>query len=371
MIPYLDMKARHAPMREEFLRAMGRVIDAGEFSGGSFVSDFEQDFAAYCGCAHAVAVGSGTEALWLTLLAMGIGPGDEVITVPVTFMATVEAIRMTGAKPVFVDIDEDSHTMDPASLERALTRNTKAVLPVHLFGQPAAMDRIMTIARQHGLRVVEDAAQAHGADFGGCKAGAIGDAGCFSFHPTKNLGGFGEGGAVVTGDGDLAGRLRMLRNHGQSVKNHHLMRGWNGRMDSIQAAVLRIKLRNLDRDNRARRSVARMYDSGFAGVAGVRTPSALPGRSHVYHVYAVRVPRRRRVLESLASRGIQCGVHYPTPAHLQPSCADLGQHPGDYPVSERCCRGFVSLPIYPELEPAAAGAVVEAVKDALASAATG
>lgn len=368
MIPFLDMKARHAPLREEFLRAIGAVIDSGEFSSGRVIDDFEREFAEYCGSRYAVAVGSGTEALWLTMLSMGIGPGDEVITVPMTFMATVEAIRLVGAKPVFVDIEKHSYTMDPMALEGALTPRTRAILPVHLFGQPAAMDPVLDFARRHRLRVIEDAAQAHGAEYGSRKAGSIGDAGCFSFYPAKNLGAFGEAGAVVTNDGDLAAELRMRRNHGQSSKNHHLLMGWNGRMDAIQAAVLRIKLRYLNEENRARQHHARRYDDGFTGFPDVEFPTSLRDRLHVYHIYAIRIQERQRVIKTLSARGIQCGLHYPAPAHLQPACADLGFQPGDFPVSERCADEFVSLPMFPELTPEDIGCVVQAVKDAVSSA---
>jgi len=367
MIPFLDMKARNAPLRQEFLQAIAEVIDSGDFSGGAPVAAFEHDFAAYCGTAHAVAVGNGTEALWLALLGMGIGPGDEVITVPMTFIATAEAILMAGAKPVFVDIDERTYTMDPAALEDALTPRTKAIIPVHLFGQTAEMEPILGFARKHGLRVIEDAAQAHGAEYRNQRAGTLGDAGCFSFYPGKNLGAFGEGGAIVTADAGLADRLRILRNHGQSRKNHHPVMGWNSRMDSIQAAILRIKLRHLDAENEARRHHARAYDAAFAGVPGVVIPHCAPGRVHVHHLYAIRVKERDRLQEALAANGIQCGVHYPVPVHLQPACAGMGFRPGDFPVSERCGAEFLSLPMFPELTPPQIGCVVQAVEEALAA----
>lgn len=367
MVPFLDMKARHAPRRQEFLDAIGEVIDSGDFSGGAPVADFESAFATYCGSTHAVAVGNGTEALWLTLLAMGIGPGDEVITVPMTFIATVEAILMAGATPVFVDIDERTYTMDPTALEGALTARTKAIIPVHLFGQPADMDAILGFARKHGLRVIEDAAQAHGAKYKNRKAGALGDAGCFSFYPAKNLGAFGEGGAITTTDDDLADKLRILRNHGQSRKNHHGLIGWNSRMDSIQAAVLRIKLRHLDLENEARRSHARVYDAGLANLPGVILPGCASEREHVYHLYVIRVSAREQVLDALAAKGIHCGVHYPVPAHLQPACVDLGFRAGDFPVSERCAAEFLSLPMFSELTPQQIGCVVRSVKQSIAA----
>jgi dTDP-4-amino-4,6-dideoxygalactose transaminase len=367
MIPFLDMKARNAPLRQEFLDAIGEVIDSGDFSGGAPVEDFEREFASYCGCPHAVAVGNGTEAIWLALLAMGIGPGDEVITVPMTFFATVEAVFMAGATPVFVDIDERTCTMDPAALERALTSRTKAIIPVHLFGQMAEMEPILEFAREHGLRVIEDAAQAHGAEYGERKAGTLGDAGCFSFYPAKNLGAFGEGGAIITGDADIAGKLRILRNHGQSQKNQHTLIGWNSRMDSIQAAILRIKLGHLDEENEARRRHAGLYDAGLAGLSGVILPGNAPSRLNAHHIYAIRVQGRDSLREALAGKGVQCGVHYPVPVHLQPPCAGMGFRPGDFPVSERCAGEFLSLPMFPELTPLQIGCVVEAVKQALAA----
>jgi dTDP-4-amino-4,6-dideoxygalactose transaminase len=365
MIPFLDMKARHAPLRREFLDAIGKVIDSGDFSGGAPVADFEKDFAAYCGTAHAIAVGNGTEALWLNLLAMGIGPGDEVITVPMTFIATVEAIFMAGATPVFVDIDERTYTMNPEALESALSERTKAIIPVHLFGQIAEMEPILAFARKHGLRVIEDAAQAHGAEYKNSKAGAHGDAGCFSFYPAKNLGAFGEGGAIVTGNADLADKLRMLRNHGQSRKNHHPVMGWNSRMDSIQAAVLRIKLRHLDSENRSRRGHARSYEAGLADLPGVTTPVCAADRTHVYHLYVIRVRMRDMIKDELAGKGISCGVHYPVPVHLQPACAGLGFRSGDFPVSERCGDEFLSLPMFPELTQQQIDCVIQSVKQAI------
>lgn len=363
MVPFLDMKARNATRRGEYLRAIGEVIDSGDFSGGSFVERFEKEFAAYCGTRHAVGVGSGTDALWLTLLAMGIGPGDEVITVPMTYMATIEAILMTGAKPVFVDIDEKTYTMDPAGLEKALSPAAKALLPVHLFGQTASMTPIIAFARQHGLRVLEDAAQAHGAEYQARKAGSLGDAGCFSFYPSKNLGAFGDGGAVVTDDGDLAAKLRVLRNHGQASKNHHAVLGWNSRLDGIQAAVLSIKLRDLDAQNALRRTHAMRYHAAFEGLSGIIRPECAADRVHVHHIHAIRTRDRRRMLNHLAALGIECGVHYPFPAHLQPALSHMGFRRGDFPVSERCAAEFISLPMFPELTEAQIDCVVETVME--------
>ncbi len=350
-VPFLDLKAHHEPHREEFSRIIDEVIDRGAFAGGRFVEEFEAEFARYCHCGEAIGVGSGTDALLLALLGLGVGPGDEVITVPMTFIATVEAISFAGAKPVFVDIDEESYTMDPAQLEAAITPRTKAVVPVHLFGRPADMDPIVEIARAHGLHVIEDAAQAHGAAYKGRRAGSLGDAGCFSFYPGKNLGAFGEGGAVTTNDPELAVRIRMLRDHGQSRKHCHDVVGWNGRMDGIQGAVLRVKLGHLDEGNRKRRERAAQYDRLLGGAPGTVIPPGVNGCEHVYHIYGVRVGRRDEVLSELQRQGIGCAIHYPVPVHLQGAYEDLGHRRGDFPVSERCGDEFLSLPMFPELSP--------------------
>jgi dTDP-4-amino-4,6-dideoxygalactose transaminase len=271
-VPFLDLKAHHAPFIEKFDRAIREVIESSAFAGGPFVEKFEEEFAAFCGSSYAIAVGNGTDALWLALLGLGIGEGDEVITVPNTFIATAEAITYCNARPVFVDVDQDTFTMNPAELEKSLTEKTKAIIPVHLFGQPADMDPILEFARANGLFVVEDAAQAHGAEYKGRKAGTMGDAGCFSFYPGKNLGAFGEAGAVVTNDPELRKQIQMLRDHGQSRKYHHTLMGWNCRMDGIQAAVLSIKLRHLDEANSLRRKHATEYNQAFAGIDEVLTP---------------------------------------------------------------------------------------------------
>ncbi|MEI8037522.1 MAG: DegT/DnrJ/EryC1/StrS family aminotransferase [Verrucomicrobiota bacterium] len=364
MVPFQNIQLHHQPRREEFLQAIGEVIDAGAFAGGPFVERFEQDFAAYCGVSAAVGVGSGTEALWLTLLALGIGPGDEVVTVPMSFAATVEAIWFTGAKPVFVDIDARTYTMNPAALERVLTRRTKAIIPVHLFGHPADMDPILAIAGKHGLRVIEDAAQAHGAEYKGRKVGSLADAACFSFYPGKNLGAFGEGGVVVTDDRKLVRKLRMLRDHGQSQKNRHSLVGWNSRLDGIQAAVLGVKLRHLDLENQQRRDHALCYDRGLASARDVIPPVVADGGRHVFHIYAIRVSARQCLLSALADAAIGCGVHYPTPIHLQPAYRALGHQRGDFPVAEQCADEFVSLPMFPGLTPGQISLVTGAVSGA-------
>src|SRR4029453_7507458 len=271
-VPFLDLKAHHAPLFEKFNRAIREVIESSAFAGGPFVERFEEEFAAYCGSAYAIGVGNGTDALWLTLLALGIGEGDEVITVPNTFIATVEAITCCKAQPVFVDVDENTFTMDPAELKKRLTERTKAIIPVHLFGQPADMDPILEFAHMHGLFVIEDAAQAHGAEYKGRQAGTMGDAGCFSFYPGKNLGAFGEAGAVVTNDAELKEKIKVLRDHGQAQKYYHSLMGWNCRMDGIQAAVLSIKLRHLEEANSLRRKHGAEYDQAFSEIDEVLTP---------------------------------------------------------------------------------------------------
>ena len=348
-VPFLDLKAHHAPMFEEFDGAIHEVIENSAFAGGPFVERFEQEFATYCGSSYAIGVGNGTDALWLTLLALGIGEGDEVITVPNTFIATAEAITYCQARPVFVDVDENTFTMNPAELEKSLTERTKAIIPVHLFGQPADMDPILEFARANGLFVIEDAAQAHGAEYKGRKAGTMGDAGCFSFYPGKNLGAFGEAGAIVTNDPELRDQIQMLRDHGQSRKYYHTLMGWNCRMDGIQAAVLSIKLRHLDKANSLRREHALHYNQAFAGIDEVRTPFEARYSQHVYHVYAIRVQERDAVLRQLQEKGVGCAVHYPVPVHLQEACGNLGYQKGAFPIAENLADEFLSLPMFPEL----------------------
>ncbi|MCB1097966.1 MAG: DegT/DnrJ/EryC1/StrS family aminotransferase [Verrucomicrobiae bacterium] len=369
-VPFLDLEAHHRPHRAEFQDAMNRVIDAGAFAGGSYVAAFEEEFATYCDSAYAVGVGSGTEALWIAMLAMGVGPGDEVITSPASFMATAEAITYCGATPVFVDIDEETYNLDPKQLERALTAKTRAIVPVHLFGQPADMAAILDFAQANRLLVVEDAAQAHGAAYGGRRIGSFGDAAGFSFYPGKNLGAFGEAGAVTTSDEDLAKRMRMFRDHGQVEKYYHDVVGWNGRMDGIQAAILSIKLRYLDTCNALRRRYAQEYReriSAMPHASEVVLPVEADGVDHVYHLFAVRVPERDRVLERMKDLGIACGIHYPIPIHLQHAYSGLGYGRGAFPIAEKCAEQFLSLPMFPEMTTEQIGAVVEALNEGLAA----
>jgi dTDP-4-amino-4,6-dideoxygalactose transaminase len=364
-VPFLNLKAHHAPIIEEFEGAIREVIERSAFAGGPFVERFEAEFAAYCGAKYAIGVGNGTDALWLALLALGIGEGDEVITVPNTFIATAEAIICCKARPVFVDVDENTFTMDPGKLKKSLTSRTKAIIPVHLFGQPADMDPILEFARTHGLFVIEDAAQAHGAEYKGRKAGTMGDAGCFSFYPGKNLGAFGEAGAVVANNPELCEKIQNLRDHGQTQKYYHALMGWNCRLDGIQAAVLSIKLRRLDKGNFLRREHALQYNQAFAGLDAVATPFEADYARHVYHIYAIRVQERDEVRRFLEERGISCGVHYPIPIHLQEACRDLGHSRGAFPIAENLAKEFLSLPMFPELTgeqiERVAGSVSEAV----------
>lgn len=348
-VPFLDLKAQHEPLRAELDAAIRDVIDSGAFAGGPFVAKFEEDFAVFCRSPYAIGVGNGTDAIWLSLLALGIGPGDEVITVPTTFMATAEAISFAGAKPVFVDIDEETYTMDPRLVERAITPKTKAIIPVHLYGQPADMDPIMEIANRHGLFVIEDACQAHGAEYKGRMAGTIGIAGCFSFYPGKNLGAFGEAGAVITHSEELRNKIHMLRDHGQARKYHHACVGWNARMDGIQGAVLRVKLKHLANWNAVRRIRARVYDRHLCGLDNLITPKEAVYAHHVYHLYVVHLKGRDRIFQQLADAGIACGIHYPVPIHLQEAYRFLGYGEGSFPVAERCARECLALPMFPHL----------------------
>jgi dTDP-4-amino-4,6-dideoxygalactose transaminase len=366
-VPFLDLRAQHEPLMAELLDVFRQVTEKSAFAGGPFVARFEAEFAAFCQTRHALGVGSGTDALWLSLLALGVGPGDEVITVPNSFMATAEAISLCGGRPVFVDIDERSYTMDPAQLEAAITLRTQAIVPVHIFGQMADMDGILAIARRHGTPVVEDACQAHGAEHKGRKAGSLGVAGCFSFYPGKNLGAFGEAGAVTTDEPELRSKIQVLRDHGQAAKYFHSTIGWNARMDGIQAAVLSLKLRRLAVANDSRITHAQLYDRLLADEPRIIRPTVAPHNRHVYHIYAVRVPDRDGVLERMAARGVNCAIHYPVPIHRQKAYGFLGFGPGSFPVAERCARELLSLPMYPELQPEQIEFVVKTLKDCLLS----
>jgi dTDP-4-amino-4,6-dideoxygalactose transaminase len=348
VIPFVDLKAQYASIREEVNQAIQGVLDTCQFTLGSEVAAFEAEFGAYSQAEFGIGVNSGTSALHLALLAAGIGSGDEVITVPFTFVATVAAIHYSGARTVFVDIDPSSFTMDSAKIEAAITPRTKAIIPVHLYGQPADMDPILAIARRHRLCVIEDAAQAHGAEYKGRRAGGMGDMGCFSFYPGKNLGAYGEGGMVVTSNPEYNRTLRMLRDWGAEKKYHHELKGYNYRLEGIQGAVLRVKLRHLDAWTESRRRAARVYSEAFAG-SRVPTPVEMPYARHVYHVYAVRTTQRQAWQDALQAEGIQTGIHYPIPVHLLPAYTDLGYEAGDFPHAEQAAAEVLSLPMFPEL----------------------
>jgi len=365
-VPFLDLRNQYLSIQQEIQEAIGQVLESTAFAGGPFVAKFEDEFAAYCNCKCAVGVGNGTDALWFALLALGVKEGDEVITVPNTFIATAEAISFCGARPVFVDVDERTYTLNPDLLEAAITPRTKAIIPLHHFGQTPDMDPILGIAQKHRLYVIEDACQAHGAEYKGRKAGSIGHAGCFSFYPGKNLGAYGEAGAVVTNDPELANRMRVLRDHGQPKKYYHDVIGWNGRMDGIQGAVLSVKLRHLDRWNENRRNHAAAYGTLLDGTDGLILPQAGHDRKHVYHLYAVRLQNRDRVLAGLADKGISCGIHYPIPIHLQKAYGFMKAEPGQLPVAEKSASEFVSLPMYPELTPQQVDYVAREIRGLLA-----
>jgi len=364
-VPYLDLKVQYQSIKPEIDAAIARVLDSCQFVLGSDVAAFEKDFAAYCETTECIALNSGTSALHLALLAAGIGPGDEVITVPFTFVASVAAVVYSGALPVLVDIDMRSFTMDPAAIEKVITPRTKAILPVHLYGQAADMDPIMKVARRHGLVVIEDAAQAHGAKYKGRSVGSIGDMACFSFYPGKNLGAYGEGGAVTTSNSKYARTIRMLRDWGQDRKYHHVLRGYNYRMEGFQGAILSVKLRHLEQWTEARRSVVRQYNELLAD-CDLQTPKEMPWGRHVYHVYTVRSDDRDSLQATLTAEGIQTGIHYPVPVHLQPAYADLGYGPGAFPQAEAAAKQVLSLPLYPELSSQAVAEVAGAVQKAVA-----
>jgi dTDP-4-amino-4,6-dideoxygalactose transaminase len=360
VVPYLDLKAQYRSIKSEIDKAVAGVLESGQFVLGPEVAAFEREFASYVGAAEAVAVSSGTSALHLALVAAGIGPGDEVITVSSTFVATVSAVVYTGARPVLVDIDPVTCTLDPQQVERVITPRTKAILPVHLYGRPAHLDTLTAIARRFGLLLIEDAAQAHGAEFRNRRVGSVGDMGCFSFYPGKNLGAFGEGGAVVTNRPDFAQKLRMLRDWGQDRRYHHLLRGFNYRMEGLQGAILRVKLAHLDVWTERRRALATLYDRLLAD-APVGIPASSTECRHVYHVYALRTADRDGLRARLQADGIDTGIHYPIPVHLQPAFESLGYHEGTFPHTERLADEELSLPLYPEMTEADVEYVASAV----------
>lgn len=363
-IPLLDLKAQYRSIKSEIDAAISEVLENGSFILGPNVEAIEKEIASLTGTRYAIGVANGSDALHLALVALGIGEGDEVIVPAFTFFATAGAVARIGATPVFVDIDPRTFNISPDLIEKAVTKRTRAIIPVHLYGQPAEMGEILAIARRHDLRVIEDAAQAIGAGYEGAKAGSLGDIGCFSFFPSKNLGAYGDGGMVVTNSPELAEKLRLLRVHGSKPKYYHHILGYNSRLDELQAAILRVKLRYLDEWTKARQEVARRYDALFKErIKGdaVKTPTILPGNDHIFHQYTVRVRERDRLASYLKEHGIDTAVYYPLPLHLQPVFSDLEYKPGSLPESERASREVLSLPIYPELGVSEQTLVVESI----------
>lgn len=369
VIPLVDLRANYLAHRSEIDTAIARVIDATSFIGGSEVRAFEDAFASFQKTQRCIGIASGTAALYLVMKALGIGPGHEVITTPHTFIATIEPICALGATPVFVDIDPDSYNLDPALIEAAITPRTRAIVPVHLYGQLANMDAIMKIATRHDLWVIEDAAQAHGAERDGKRAGAWGHAACFSFYPGKNLGAFGDAGAVCTNDTVLADRIAKLRDHGRTTKYEHDIMGYGERLDALQAAILGAKLVHLEAWTQARRAHAHYYDDVLRTVLGIRTPAVPEPEAHAYHLYVIAVDDNRdTVLAGLKERGIGAGIHYPVPLHLQPAMAHAGGKPGDFPRTEHAARSVISLPMYPELTDEQRSTVISALLESLGEA---
>ncbi len=361
-VPFVDLAAQYAAVADEVEAVVSRVLRGTEYILGREVDLFEREFAAYCEAGHAVGVDSGTSALELALRAYGVGAGDEVVTAAHSFVASAFAISDAGATPVLVDVDPRTSTIAVDRLEDAITARTKAIIPVHLYGHPADMDPILEIARRHGLIVIEDACQAHGARYKGRRVGGLGHAAAFSFYPAKNLGAYGDGGTLVTSDARVADAVRMLRNYGQREKYHHVLRGYNRRLDTLQAAVLRVKLKRLDAWNAARREHAARYQALLAGT-GVGLPVPAPDVEPVWHLYVIRVRERAALKAWLADRDISAGIHYPVPIHLQPAYRDLGYKPGDFPTAERTCEEALSLPMYAELTPRLVAYVADAVRE--------
>lgn len=370
-IPLVDLAAQYRAIKPEIDAAVIGVLDSGQFILGPAVKAFEDSFARTYGVKHAIACSSGTAALHMALKALDIGPGDEVITTAMTFVATASAIDLAGAKPVLVDIDLASATIDPAKIEAAITPRTRAIMPVHLYGQCADMDPLLAIGRKHGIPVIEDAAQAHGALYKGRQAGSVGAISCFSFYPGKNLGAYGEGGLVATNDDAHAAKLRMLRDWGQDRKYHHILKGFNYRMDGVQGAILGIKMKYIESWTENRCKVARWYDAALGNLDAIELPRQLSDRQHVWHVYGTRVPAERRsiIADHLASRGIATGLHYPVPVHLQPCFAELGHKHGAFPNAEFQANSELSLPIYPEMTESHVARVADALASALRQAA--
>ena len=365
MIPYADLKAQYHAIKREIDEAIARTLESSQFILGAEVAAFEAEFAAFQGAQHGIGTNSGTSALHLALLAAGVGAGDEVITTPFTFVATAAAILYTGARPVYVDIEPETYNLNPGGIAAAITPRTKAIVPVHLFGHPADMDPIMDLARARKLVVIEDAAQAHAAEYKGRRVGSIADMACFSFYPGKNLGAYGEAGCVLTNNPELARTVRLLRNWGEERRYHHVLRGYNYRMEGLQGAILRVKLRHLEVWTEARRNFAAAYARALAG-CGVRLPREMPWARHVYHVHAIESPFRDEIHRVLGERQIQTAIHYPVPIHLMEAYRDPAFPPGSFPEAERVAGHILSLPIYPELSIDAVEQIAEAARASLA-----
>lgn len=361
-VPLIDLKAQYNSIKDEIITAINSVLDSGEYILGQNVAALESSVAELCGVKHGIGVASGTDALLLSLKALGVGPGAEVITTPFTFFATAEVISKAGGLPVFADIDPLTYNLDPEKVAEKITPRTRAIIPVHIFGQAADLDPLLELAREHRLAVIEDACQAIGARYKGHRAGSLGHTACFSFYPTKNLGGYGDGGMVVTKDSEIAARLRLLRVHGSHIRYHHSIHGYNSRLDEIQAAVLRVKLKHLNRWNRQRRDRAALYDHLLNG-SGIVTPHVEPWNESVYHLYVVRSPDRDLLRARLSGAGIGSGIYYPLPLHLQEVYKELGYRPGDLPEAERAARETLALPLDPEITEDTARLVVKTLLD--------
>jgi dTDP-4-amino-4,6-dideoxygalactose transaminase len=367
-LPLVDLRAQHTAIAAEVEAAVQKVMANADFILGADVAAFEEEFARYCGTKHAVGLDSGMSALELGMRAMGIGPGDEVITPAGSFIASSSAISFTGAKPVWVDVDPQTYNLNPSGIEAAITERTKAIMPVHLYGQPADMDRVQEVAARHGLPVIEDACQSHGARYNGRRTGSLGAFGAFSFYPSKNLGAYGDAGALTTNDSDLADRVRMMRNYGQRAKYEHVYLAWNRRLDTMQAAVLRVKLPHLDTWNESRRRLASLYGELLAGCA-VGLPHSSPDVEHVYHLYVIEADDRDQLQADLAARGIATGIHYPLPIHLQEAYRGAGFEAGSFPVSETAAKRVLSLPMYPEMTEQDVRRVAGAVRELVSASA--
>ncbi len=365
-IPFLDLKAQHATVRDEILALWAEILESAWFAGGPHVQALEEAFSQACGVEHAVAVGNGTDALRLIFVALGLKPGDEVITVPNTFIATTEAISQAGGTPVFVDVHAETYNMDAGRIEAAITTRTRGIVPVHLYGQPADMDPILAVAEKHGLWVVEDAAQAHLAEYKGRKAGSMGTAAGFSFYPGKNMGACGEAGAVTTNDAELAQRVRMLRDHGQAKKYYHDIEGFNSRCDALQAAALCVKLKHLPAWTDSRRTRAAQYTELLRDINGVTVPEVLDSTNPVWHLYVIQVDDRESVMDALKEKDVAAALHYPVPLHLQKAYAHLALPKGSIPVTEAYAERLLSLPIFPELTEEQVAYVCQCLAECLA-----